>query len=50
MGEIGTVYAPKGSELFGVIVKDYMSSGYAFYLYKCTVKDIGSESEVSLQN
>ena len=36
-------YAPEGSKLFGVTVKDWATSDYVFLLYKCTVRDFPCE-------
>ena len=44
MGEIGMMYAPaEDSRLFGLTVKDSSTSGYTFFLYRCTVKDFECE-------
>ena len=38
------VYAPaENRKLFGITVKDTATSGYTFYLYKCSVRDFDCE-------
>ena len=49
MEEIGMVYSPpEDPRIVGITVKDCTTSGYVFFLYKCTVKDF--ECEVSFYN
>ena len=46
MDEVGSVFTlPHNDKLVGITVKDVDTSGYIYFLYKCTVKEF--ECEVS---